>query len=41
MPVKFVLAAYGSSHLSFVAGAATIAALAAALATAMTFALRR
>jgi membrane-associated phospholipid phosphatase len=36
-----VLAAYGSSHLSFVAGAFTIAALAAALATAMTFALRR
>jgi membrane-associated phospholipid phosphatase len=36
-----VLAAYGTSHLSFVAGAATIAALAAALAMAMTFALRR
>ncbi len=36
-----LLAAYGASHLSFVAGAATIALLAAALATAMAFALRR
>jgi membrane-associated phospholipid phosphatase len=36
-----VLAAYGTSHPSFVAGAATIALLAAGLATAMTFALRR
>ncbi|HEY5198836.1 MAG TPA: phosphatase PAP2 family protein [Solirubrobacteraceae bacterium] len=36
-----VLAAYSASHLSFVAGAGTIAVLAAALATAMTFALRR
>jgi membrane-associated phospholipid phosphatase len=36
-----VLAAYSVSHLSFVAGAATIALLAAALAAAMTFALRR
>jgi membrane-associated phospholipid phosphatase len=36
-----VLAAYSSSHLSFVAGAGTIALLAGALATAMAFALRR
>jgi hypothetical protein len=36
-----VLAAYGTSHLSFVAGAAAIAALAATLATAITVALRR
>jgi membrane-associated phospholipid phosphatase len=35
-----VLAAYGVSHLSFVAGAGTIAALAAVLASAITFALR-
>jgi membrane-associated phospholipid phosphatase len=36
-----VVAAYSASHLSFVAGAATIALLAAGLAAAMTFALRR
>jgi membrane-associated phospholipid phosphatase len=36
-----VLAAYSASHLSFVAGAVTIAGLAGALATAMAFALRR
>ncbi|HWH11245.1 MAG TPA: phosphatase PAP2 family protein [Solirubrobacteraceae bacterium] len=35
-----VVAVYSASHLSFVAGAATIALLAAALAVAMTFALR-
>jgi membrane-associated phospholipid phosphatase len=36
-----VLAAYGASHVSFVAGAVTIALSAAGLAAAMTFALRR
>jgi len=36
-----VLAAYSASHLSFVAGAVTIAGLAGVLATAMAFALRR
>ena len=36
-----VLAAYSASHLSFVAGAATIAGLAGVLATATAFALRR
>jgi len=36
-----VLAAYSASHLSFVAGAVTIAGLAGALATAMAVALRR
>ena len=36
-----ILAAYSASHLSFVAGAVTIAGLAGVLATAMAFALRR
>ena len=36
-----VLAAYSASHLSFVAGAATIAGLAGVLATTMALALRR
>jgi membrane-associated phospholipid phosphatase len=36
-----VLAVYSASHLSFIAGAGTIALLAATLATAMAFALRR